>query len=553
MAGRERRAGAGTGHLRELTGPLRNPTFRNLWASNIGSTFGTMMQMVGASWLMLTLTQSPQMVALVQTCVTLPLLMLSLVAGALADTFDRRKVMLAAQSFMLVTAMILAVLGFMGVLTPSLLLLFTFLIGCGGAIHVPTWQSSLRDIVERQELPSAVALHSMAFNTMRSVGPAIGGTLLTVAGAPLLFLLNAVSYLPLMGALWRWRGPAAGPAHTREPLTSALASGLRYSSMSPGLLRVFLRGTVFCTCGVSVMALMPVVAGDMLDGGPELYGALLGAFGVGALIAAFLMPLARKHVTNEVIVRTAFLASGFATLLLVWGGFIATAMLATLIAGCCWVMSNALYNTIIQLSTPKWVVGRSLSVLYTGLFGGMTFGAWFWGVLAEAQGTGFALTIAGVCLIVAAALGFVFGLPEVPDGGLEPLNRFREPVRMIDLTRRRGPIAVTITYKIAQGDVPAFIAAMRQRRRIRRRDGALGWTLMRDIEQPNIWSESYYVRTWQDYVRHNERRTQGDAANIDAIRALHQGPEPPVVHRMLEWNTLKDEEASPPIVLPEGH
>lgn len=537
--------------MSELLRPLANTTYRNLWAGNLGSTFGTMMQTVGASWLMLTMTQSPQMVALVQSCVTLPLLVLSLLAGALADTFDRRKIMLAAQGFMLVAALALTALGFLGALTPALILLFTFLIGCGGAIHVPTWQSSLRDIVERRDLPSAVALHSMAFNTMRSIGPAVGGGLMMVAGAPLLFLLNAASYLPLIGALLRWRGPETGPAAAREPLASALASGLRYSSMSPGLLRVFLRGTLFCACGVSVMALLPVVAGDMLGGGPMLYGALLGSFGVGALVAAFLMPLARKHFSNEVIVRGAFLGSGLAALLLVWGGAVATALLACLVAGCSWVLSNALYNTIIQLSTPKWVVGRSLSILYTGLFGGMTLGSWVWGILAEAHGTALAMTVAGIGLIAGAALGLVLAVPEVPDDDFEPLNRFREPVRMIDLTRRSGPITVSIAYRIAQRDVPAFLAAMKQRRRIRRRDGARGWTLMRDVEAPDTWCETYSVRTWQDYVRHNERRTQADAANIDTIRALHQGPEPPKVRRMLAWDTHKDGDV-PLLVLPDG-
>ncbi len=551
MAGRERLAGSGAGHLRELTGPLKSRTFRELWAGNLAATFGTMVQTVGASWMMLTLTQSPQMVALVQSCVTLPLVALSLIGGAMADTFDRRRIMLGAQLFMIAASSGLTVLAFFGALTPTLILLFTLLIGCGGAIHVPTWQSSLRDIVERKALPSAVALHSMAFNLMRTIGPAAGGVILTVAGAPVLFLINALSYLPLVGGLLHWRGHQTPPTSGREPLTSALASGLRYSSMSPGLLRVFLRGTVFCFCGVPVQALLPVVAGDLLEGGPELYGILLGSFGVGALVAAFLLPLSRKLLSNEGIVRVAFVALGLSSILLVWGGFVWTAVIAMAVAGCCWVTSNALYNTILQLSTPRWVVGRSLSILYTGLFGGMTLGSWVWGMLAEAQGTQLAITVAGALLIAGAGLGFFLPVPEIPQDDLEPLNRFREPERALSISQRKGPITVTITYRIAPEDVKAFLVAMRLRRRVRRRDGALGWTLMRDVQKPDLWCEFYTVRNWADYIRHNERRTQADASNIDAIRALHQGPDAPEVHRMVAWDS-SDPDDRPPMVMPPG-
>lgn len=552
MAGLERLAG-GTGHLRELTGPLRTKTFRELWVGNLASTFGTMMQMVGASWLMLTLTQSPQMVALVQSCVTLPLVMLSLIGGAMADTFDRRRIMLGAQLFMLVASAGLTALAFLGLLTPTLILFFTLLIGAGGAINNPTWQSSLRDLLGNKEITSAVALNSMGFNMMRTVGPAVGGAILTVSGASMLFLLNTFSYLPMITGLLRWKGHSTPPTSGREPLTSALASGLRYSSMSPGLLRVLLRGTVFCACGVPVQALLPVVAGDVLEGGPELYGILLGAFGVGAFVAAFLLPMSRKLVSNEGIVRLAFVALGVSSILLVWGGFVWTAIIAMAVAGCCWVTSMALYNTIIQLSTPRWVVGRSLSILYTGLFGGMTLGSWMWGMLAEAHGTQLAMTTAGVLLILSAGLGLVLPVPAISSDDLEPLNRFREPERRVAFSPRKGPIAVTISYRIAKANEAAFLMAMRQRRRIRRRDGALGWTLLRDVQAPDVWWEFYTVRTWADYVRHNERRTRADAVNIDAIRALHQGPEPPEVHRLVAWDATETEtEETPHVIISPG-
>jgi MFS family permease len=247
------------------------------------SNLGGLIQAVGAGWMMAQLTSSHGVVALVQSSNTLPIMVFSLIAGALADNFNRRRIMIFAQLFMALVSAALAVCGWLGVLTPWLLLAFTFLIGCGMALFNPSWQASMGDIVSRDDLPSAVSLNSMGFNMMRSLGPAIGGLIVAAAGAAAAFALNALSYLPLTLALARWKPAYPQPKLPPETLGSALGAGLRYVLMSPALLRVMGRGAVFGFAAVSVMALLPLVARDTLGGTALTYGILLGCFGLGAI------------------------------------------------------------------------------------------------------------------------------------------------------------------------------------------------------------------------------------------------------------------------------
>lgn len=397
--------------MRGLLAPLGNVVFRRLWAAYLTATLGGMMQAVAAAWLMMEMTGSPAMVAFVQTCITLPLVAFSLIAGVLADVFDRRRVMLAAQGFMGIVSAVLTVVAFAGVLTPGLVLLFTFLIGCGGAVNIPAWHASVRDIVGRRDLAQAVALNSMGFNVMRSVGPAAGGALLAGAGAAVVFAANALACFAPVAALLLWRpAPRTGPPHA-GPLRHALADGLRQAARTPALLRVMLRGAVFCAGGVAVLALLPVVAARLLEGDALLFGALLASFGAGAVLGAVLNPPMRARMSNEAIVRLAFAAMAAACLLLVAGAAWA-AFAGALLAGTCWVMANALFNVTVQLMAPEAVVGRSLSVHYTGIFGGMALGAWVWGLVAEAQGTATALAAAAVLMCAGAALGLRLPLPD---------------------------------------------------------------------------------------------------------------------------------------------
>ncbi|MCG6901928.1 MAG: MFS transporter [Rhodobacter sp.] len=524
---------------------FRNQTFRMLWIAALASNFGGLVQAVGAAWMMTSLTQSQSMVALVQSSVTLPIMVFSLLAGVFADNFDRRRVMLIAQSFMLMVSIVLAVLAYEGLLSPWLLLMFTFLIGCGTALHNPSWQASMGDIVSRDELSAAVSLNSVGFNLMRSIGPAAGGAIVAIAGAAAAFAVNAFSYFGIIAALWFWRPATPQRRLPREPMGSAFLAGLRYVAMSPNLLKVIFRGFLFGLSAIAILALLPLIVRELLQGGAFVYGVLLGCFGAGAVCGALLNARLRARFHNESITRGAFLAFAVSSITLAFSRHYVLSGAALLLAGGSWVMALSLFNVTIQLSTPRWVVGRALALYQTGVFGGMAGGSWAWGAVAENFGADRAMIAAAVLLVLGAIAGLSVPLPDFANLNFDPLNTFREPPLRLDLKQRSGPIMIMIDYEIAQEDLLEFLAAMSARRRIRLRDGAQQWALLRDLENPDIWTETYHVPTWVEYVRHHERRTQADSESYERLLKLHRGKERPKVHRMIERQAISIRDDTP--------
>lgn len=517
---------------------FRNQTFRSLWIAALASNFGGLVQAVGAAWLMTSLSDSQNMVALVQGSVALPIMIFSLLAGVFADNFDRRRVMLIAQSFMFGVSILLTFMAFEGWLTPWLLLAFTFSIGCGTALHNPSWQATMGDIVSREELPSAVSLNSMGFNLMRSIGPAAGGAIVAIAGAAAAFAVNALSYVAIILALFRWKAPLRDTHLPREPMGSAFSAGLRYVAMSPNLMRVILRGFWFGLSAIALLALLPVVVRETLQATAFVYGIMLGCFGMGAVFGALANAGLRARFRNEMIARGGFVGFALSSAVLAVSAQPVLSGAALMLAGACWVLSLSMFNVTIQLSTPRWVVGRVIALYQTGTFGGMAAGSLIWGIVADRGGPETALAGASVMLLIGALIGLRLPLPEFSGLDLDPLNRFKEPDTRFDLSYRSGPVMVMVDYEIAQSDVPEFLAAMSLRRRVRIRDGAQQWALLRDLHQPEHWSETYHVPTWGEYVRHNERRTNADAELSDQIRRLHRGDAPPEVHRMIERQTV---------------
>lgn len=517
--------------------PFKHGIFRSVWFASLASNFGSLIQSVGAAWLMTSIATSSDMVALVQASISLPIMLFSLASGALADSYDRRRVMLTAQCFMFAVSAALTLFAYLGLITPWLLLTFTFLIGCGTALNNPSWQASVGDMVPRTVMPAAVALNSMGFNMTRSVGPAIGGIIVAAAGAAAAFAVNTLSYFAIIFVLFRWRPEYPANPLPRETLGQAMGAGLRYVAMSPNIGKVLLRSFAFGFTAVVIQALLPLVARDLVAGGPLTYGIMLGAFGVGAVGGALISGRIRSSLSSESIVRSAFL--GFA--LCSWiAAFSSNAWLTSaglLIGGACWVLALSHFNITVQMSTPRWVVGRALSIYQMATFGGMALGSWIWGLVAESNGASTALVAAGIVMLVGAAIGFLLPLPEHTALNLNPLNRFREPHLALDVRPRSGPIVISIEFIIREEDVPAFLDAMTERRRVRRRDGARNWVLARDLENPEIWVETYHTPTWLEYIRHNQRATHADAVIGDKLRALHSGPQPPRVHRLIERPT----------------
>lgn len=525
--------------------PFRHRDFRLLWSATLVSNFGGLVQAVGAAWMMTQLTDSDTLIALVQASNTLPIMLLALGSGALADIFDRKTLLLFAQIFMAVVSAILAIVAWQGWLTPWLLLAFTFLIGAGQALYNPPWQASMGDLVPRADLPAAVTLNSVGFNLMRSVGPAAGGFIVAAFGAAAAFTVNAVSYIPLLGALFRWKPPVTPRTAPPEAFLPAVGAGLRYVALSPNLMRVMLRGALFGFAAVSVLALLPLVVQQHPEAGSLLYGTLLGCFGMGAILGAILNPRIRARFPNENIVRMAFAGFALAALVLGQTDNLWLHGLAMLPAGASWVLALSLFNVTVQLSTPRWVVARALALYQTATFGGMATGSWVWGMVSGSSGVGTALTMAAGVLAFGAVIGYWLKAPEFGTADLDPVNRFREPALRLDLRGRSGPIMVMVDYQIAQKDVPEFLQLMRKRRGIRRRDGARNWAMLRDLERPDMWSESYHIATWDEYIRHNMRRTKTDAEVAVRLRELHQGDGDPLVHRMIERHNVDQSDDLP--------
>ena len=517
--------------------PFEYGIFRQVWFASLASNLGGLIQGVGAAWMMTSISTSADFVALVQASTALPIMLFSLVSGAIADNYNRRSVMLVAQSFMLVVSAALAFTAHAGVMTPWLLLGFTFLIGCGTALNNPSWQAAVGDMVPRDHLPAAVALNSMSFNLTRSVGPAIGGAIVATLGAAAAFAANAFSYLALIVVLVRWKPSEVATALPRESIGLAISAGLRYVAMSPNIGKVLLRGFVFGLSAISTLALLPLVARDLIQGGPLLYGVLLGAYGIGAIGGALLVGRLRGMLTNEWIVRLGFTAFAVSATVSALSTNALLTCAGLLIGGASWVMTLSLFNVTVQLSTPRWVVGRALSLYQMATFGGMAAGSWVWGVIAEIRGPDIALLVSAGVMLFGALLGLWLKLPEHTSLNLDPLNRFREPHLALDIKPRSGPIVVMIEYIIREENLHEFLDTMAERRRVRRRDGARNWALMRDVENPELWIESYHAPTWVEYIRHNSRITQADAEVGDKIRQLHSGTEPPRVHRMIERPT----------------
>lgn len=517
--------------------PFRTPVFRQVWLASMASNFGGLIQSVGASWLMLSIASSEHMVALVQASVTLPIMLLSLVSGAMADGLDRRRVMLAAQAFMLVVSVLLAICAWTGVITPWLLLLFTFLIGCGAAFNAPAWQASVGDMVPRRELSAAVSLNSMGFNIARSAGPALGGAIVAAFGAAAAFAVNAVSYVALIVVLARWKPKLQPSPLPREPLPLAIASGLRYAAMSPSIRAVLLRGFVFGIGASSVMALMPLIAKVLVGGGPLTYGVLLGAFGIGAVAGALSSAALRRRVATEHLVRCACIAFAVSAAVAGTGVSLAATIAALLLGGASWVLALSTFNVTVQLSVPRWVMARALSLYQMATFGGLAGGSWLWGEVAAAHGIGVALLAAPLVLLLCAALGLRWPMADAEDRNLAPLRDWRAPSTAVPVEASTGPVVVSIEYRIREADIGAFLATMAERKRIRRRDGAQQWRLLRDVADPMLWMERYKMPTWLEYIRHNNRITLDDASIPQRLRELHQGPNDPVVRRLLERET----------------
>lgn len=514
--------------------PFEHPLFREAWLSNTGIHLGSAIQMTGAGWMMTLLTKDSLLISLVQASTTLPLMLFSIIAGAMADNFHRRTLMLVANGLTLVVSILLVVFTLMGLMTPWWLLAFTFLVGLGGTLHTPSWQTSIGDMMPREQLPAAMIASSVGFNLSRGVGPALGGVIIMLLGVAATFVVNALMYLRLLWTLYRWPNIQEKSELPRERIGRSIYLGGRYVVMSPNIWRILLRAIWYGVGAVPVVALLPMVTRDLLMGGAGTYGVMLGAFGLGGLFGALMSGRLRSALRNESIIRLGFTGTAAGVLLMGSSAQIAMTALALVICGASWVVTLSLLNVSVQLSSPRWVVGRSLAIYYTAIYGGFSAGSWFWGWFTERHSLQEALYWAAAVVFTGTFVGLLHPVPDPLDSSLAPSNHWKEPKLEMRIQPNSGPILIEIEYLIREEDSKEFLEKMEDRRRARIRDGAYHWTLLRDLQRPTVWYVTYQFPTWLEYVRHNKRITEADAMYGNEVLALHQGPEEPRVRRLIE-------------------
>jgi MFS family permease len=544
-----------------IAAPLRFPTFRRIWLASLLSNLGLMIQSVGAAWAMTQMTSSADKVALVQTALMLPIMLISMPAGAVADMYDRRKVSLVSLVLSLIGASVLTLLDWTGHITPNILLAFCFIIGSGMALFGPAWQSSVAEQVPPDVLPSAVALNGISYNIARSFGPAIGGIVVATAGAVAAFASNAILYIPLLVVLLLWRRNTEASRLPREKLNRAIVSGIRYIANSPSIKIVLTRTLITGICGGSVSALMPLVARDLLHGGAQTYGIMLGAFGMGAVIGALNIGHVRKHLGSEASIRACALIMGLAIAVVAVSSEPVLTAAALVVAGAVWMLAVALFNIGVQLSAPRWVAGRSLAAFQAAIAGGIAIGSWGWGRLTDGVGVEIALLVSGAAMFVSPVFGLWLRMP--PTGARdEDAETLADPEVQLQLTGRSGPLVVEIEYRVDQEQARAFHGVMQDVQLSRQRNGAYGWSIARDIADPELWTERYHCPTWLDFLRQRNRATQSERALYLRAVAFHLGPDPVRVRRMLErpFGSVRWKEETPdraavevlPVATPAG-
>jgi MFS family permease len=492
--------------------PFEHRAFALFWWASLASSFGSMIQTVGASWLMTTIAPSVDQVALVQTAGSLPFFFLSLLAGALADTRDRRWIMLVSQVLALVTSAALAVVVLAGAITPALLLGLTFLIGCGAAMFSPAWQASIGDQVPRAQIAPAVMANAVGFNLARSLGPAIGGVIVAAFSAAAAFIINAVSYLGIIATLLWWRPPRVPGDLPPEPLGSAIAAGVRYISLSPHLLAIMLRCVLYTVPIAAVPALMPIVARDLLGGGAATYGILLGGFGVGAMIGALASATLRSRYTRDTLLRALSVLACIAMIGIGLSRWTAVTLLAAVFAGSAWTLAFANFNIAVQLLSPRWVTGRMLAIYQAIAFAGIALGSWWWGKFASVVGLRESLTVAGVSALASLVAARWLPVAAEQHGSLDPRARGQLNPPSAEIHPSSGPIVVAIEYRVPAEHAVEFVAVINEVGRIRRRDGARAWSISQDIDALDRWVERFESPTWMDHLRWRTRPTESDQA-----------------------------------------
>ncbi|WP_433392722.1 MFS transporter [Micromonospora sp. KLBMP9576] len=504
--------------------PLRLAAFRSLWLAVLASNVGTWMQTVGAQWLLVDQANASTLVSLVQTASMLPVLLLALPAGALADTLDRRRLLIGVQCFLATVGVLLTGLTAADRMPPALLLTLTFALGVGQALTLPAWQALIPELVPRSQLFSASALGSISVNLARAVGPAVAGVLVARAGVATVFAVNAASFALFALVLLRWRPARPDGDDLPERFTAALRAGGRYVRNSPVVRRILLRAALFVVPGSALWALLPLVASRRLHLGAGGYGVLLAALGVGAVAGALVLPRIRLALTTSQLLLSAGLVYAAVLVVLALAPGTVPVALALVPAGMAWMTVLSSVNAAMQLFLPGWVRARGLSVYQMVFAGGQALGALAWGALGEVAGLVAALAVAAGAMAAGAATVPLWPLRDTRGLDRDPAIWWPEPHLTLPAHPWAGPVLVTVSYTVPPPRQAEFVAAMRLVGRSRRRTGAMRWRLYRTGEREDGFVEVYQVPSWEEHLRqHGGRFTGADRGIEERARALTVG------------------------------
>jgi MFS family permease len=480
--------------------------YRSLFIAQLASNIGTWMQTVGAQWFLIDAHSSPTVIALVQTASLAPTLLLALVAGTLADLFDRRRLLIAVTTYSVCASALLTALAWAGALTPVELLLLTFAIGCGAALTAPPWQAIQPELVPREQILAASSLGSVTVNAARAIGPAIAGVVVALAGPAAVFALNTVSFIGIIVALVRWRRPTPAAVGERELFGQSIVTGARYIRHGPILRRIMLRSALFAFPGSALWALLPIVSVQHWHFGASGYGLVLGLLGVGAVLGVTVIARLRRIFSTNVLLAGSAAVYALGVLAAAYLPFGAAAVLL-LLAGVAWIATMTTLNAAAQLSLAHWVRARGLAIYLLVFMGAQAGGSFVWGLIASDFGVTTSLTVAAVLLVGTAVS--VVALPLLPETGT--LDRtistaWPTPTLVFEPKPEDGPVLVCIAYRVAPDRIDQFARAMEPVRGSRLRTGGYGWRLYRSGQYPELVVEQFTVPSWAEFSRQHTTR-----------------------------------------------
>ena len=493
------------------------------------------MQDVGESWLMTSLTLSPVLVALVETAGSLPVVLAALPAGALADIVDRRRLLIVMQVWMSMVAVVMGAMAVTGRMTPGRLLSLTFLLGIGSAVSNPAWQAITPDLVPSEDLPAALSLSGVAVNIARAIGPAIGGFIVAASGPWAVFFLNAVSFMAVFVVVYRWEPPPRRSTLPSEDIIGAMRAGTRYLRHSPELQTVLIRCGVFIICASALWALLPQQARRGLGLSSFGYGVLLGCLGSGAIVGAWLLPRLRERFTINQLTIGGTILFALAAVALAYIRSFPLLALALAIGGVAWIAVLSSLNVAAQTATPAWVRARVMAVYLLVFTGGLAVGSAIWGFVAARFGISSALLISAIGLVLGLTTIWRYRLSARKNASLAPSLHWPQPVMLIETEPSDGPAITSVEYRIDPEKAGEFLEAMREMRRIRLRDGAIRWNVLRDSADPQRYVEIWVTESWGEHLRQHERITAQDRDIERRAQSFHLGPQPPkTIHFIAE-------------------